>query len=174
VPSDAIVTTRRRTFIAALSIALLVGYSALVFAVARDDDAPKPHPSERQSVPLAPEARATAVEFIRTAVVRKHLRRAWLVSGRGIRQCLTLRQWMTGNIPVLPFPDADVSRSPVRIESSQLTSASLKVKLRSKSASIKPQVFYLDLVKRRAGSGSRWVVESWRAEAPVLPPSGPC
>jgi hypothetical protein len=160
--------------VAALLLGALVGCVLFSIALARDDAAPKPRRDDRQSVPLKLEARATAAGFIRTAVIRKNLRRAWRISGPGVRQCLTLGQWMTANIPVLPYP-ADVSRSRIRIESSHPTEASLEVTLKPKPGSIDtPQVFYLGLTKGGTGAPSRWVVDSWTAAAPASPPSGRC
>ena len=40
----------------------------------------------RTTVPLPPEARQIAVQFIKTAVVRKNLREAWAISGPSIKQ----------------------------------------------------------------------------------------
>jgi hypothetical protein len=162
---------RARPLVAAVLFGAVLGCSVLVAVLARDGAAPKSPHNEPRTVPLAPEARAAAEEFIRTAVVRKNLDRAWLVSGPGIRQCLTLGEWMTGNIPVLPYPDADLSRSPVRIEWSYPTQASLEVNLGPKRGSIdKPQLFHLGLTRRGTGGQSRWVVDWWTADAPVSPP----
>jgi hypothetical protein len=41
--------------------------------------------------------------FLRTAVVRRNLGRGLRVVGPTLRQGLTRRQWLTGNIPVVPF-----------------------------------------------------------------------
>src|SRR5918997_5725391 len=68
-----------------------------------------------KTVPLAPEARQIAVKFIKTAVMRRNLREAWTISGPGIRQDLSLREWMSGNIPVVPYLDAAVEASPVKV-----------------------------------------------------------
>lgn len=165
--------SRRRLLVAVLLLGALIGCALFGIALVRHDAAPKPRLDDRQSVPLTPEARATAAEFMRTAVVRKNLRRAWRVSGPGVRQCLTLGQWMTGNIPVLPYPD--VSRSRIRIEWSFPSEASLEVTLKPTPGPIDtPQVFYLGLTKRGTDARSRWVVDSWTAAAPVSPPPGPC
>jgi hypothetical protein len=76
---------------------------------------------------------------------------------------------MTGNIPVIPYPDADLSRSLARIEWSYPTEASLEVTLKPKSGSIDtPQVFHLGL--KRTGARSPWVVDSWTADVPIRPP----
>ncbi len=77
---------------------------------------PATNVGQDKTVPLPPEARQIAVQFIKTAVVRKNLRDAWTISGPGIKQDLSLNEWMTGNIPVVPYLDAAVNASPVKVD----------------------------------------------------------
>lgn len=80
---------------------------------------------------------------------------------------------MTGDIPVIPYPDADLDRSAVRIESSFPTEASLEVTLKPRRGSIEtPQVFHLGL--KRTGARAPWVVDSWKPDAPIGPAPDPC
>jgi hypothetical protein len=127
--------------------------------------------SAEKTVPLPPEARQIAVQFIKTAVMRKNLRQAWNISGPGIRQDLSLREWMTGNIPVVPYLDAAVDQSPVKITWSYPNDASLEVVLQPKRGSKeKPQLFFIGLKKFGSGSQAKWLVDYW---APYAPPPVP-
>jgi hypothetical protein len=127
--------------------------------------------SAAETVPLAPEAREVVVKFIRTAVMRKDLAEAWKISGPQLRQDLTLRQWLSGNIPVVPYPDAAVNRSPVKITWSHPTEAGLEVVLQPAPGSKeKPQLFFVGVLKQGSGSQAKWVVDYW---APYAPPPIP-
>lgn len=127
-----------------------------------------------ETVPLPPEARQVVVQFIKTAVMRQNLAQAWEISGPQIRQNLTRQQWLTGNIPVVPYPDAAVNRSPVKITWSHPTEAGLEVVLQPKVGSKeKPQLFFVGVLKRGSGSQARWVVDYWAPYAPPPIPSNP-
>ncbi|MDQ3778838.1 MAG: hypothetical protein M3310_08275 [Actinomycetota bacterium] len=132
---------------------------------------PVRNPAAEKTVPLPPEAREIAVKFIKTAVMRRNLREAWNISGPGIRQDLTLREWMGGNIPVVPYPNAAVERSPVKITWSYPSDASLEVVLQPKPGSKdKPQLFFIGLKKFGTGARAKWLVDYW---APYAPPPIP-
>ena len=129
------------------------------------------NPTAEKTVPLPPEARQIAVQFIKTAVMRKNLRDAWQISGPGIKQDLSLREWMTGEIPVVPYLDAAVDQSPVKITWSYPNDASLEVVLQPKPGSKeKPQLFFIGLKKFGSGSQAKWLVDYW---APYAPPPVP-
>jgi hypothetical protein len=129
------------------------------------------NPSADKAVPLPPQARQIAVKFIKTAVVRKNLREAWKISGPGIRQDLSLRQWMSGNIPVVPYPEADLANAPVKVDWSYPNDVSLQVVMQPKKGSKeKPQIFYIGLKKFGSGADAKWLVDYW---APYAPPPIP-
>ncbi len=124
---------------------------------------------EPKKVPLSAEAKRVAVTFINTAVARKNLAEAWKIVGPGIRQGQSFKQWMTGNIAVVPYPVGEVERAPIKIDWSYPNDASLEIALLPKRGSKeKPQVFHLGL--KRMGSPKRWVVNYW---APYAPPALP-
>jgi hypothetical protein len=130
--------------------------------------------STPETVPLAPEARRVVVRFIRTAVMRKNLAEAWTISGPQIRQNLSRKEWLTGNIPVVPYPDAAVKNSPVKITWSYPSEAGLEVVLQPKPGSKeKPQLFYVGVLKQGSGSRAKWVVDYWAPYAPPPIPSNP-
>jgi hypothetical protein len=123
-----------------------------------------------KNVPLAREARRVAVRFINTAVARKNLAAAWEISGPGIRQDLTRKEWLTGNIPVVPYPAGAVDKAPIKIDWSYPNDALLEIILLPRDgANEKPQVFFIGLKKLKNGRG-RWVVDSW---TPYSPPAIP-
>ena len=122
-----------------------------------------------KSVPLEKEARRVAGRFILTAVRREHLDEAWKISGPEIRQTLTYREWLTGNIPVVPFT-APISVSPMKVDYSLKNHALVEVALIPvKGSKVKPEVFWLELKKVGAGANARWLVWSWvpRAAPPI-------
>jgi hypothetical protein len=132
---------------------------------------PATNVAAEKTVPLPPQARQIAVQFIKTAVVRKNLRQAWAISGPGIKQGMTLREWMTGAIPVVPYPDAAVNQSPVKVDWSFPNDVSLQVLMEPKQGSKeKPQVFYIGLKKYGSGAQAKWLVDYW---APYAPPPVP-
>jgi hypothetical protein len=51
-----------------------------------------------------------AKQFITTAAGRKNLAQAYALADANVRGGLTLKQWMTGNIPVPYFPTAKIIR----------------------------------------------------------------
>jgi hypothetical protein len=124
--------------------------------------------STPKTVPLAPAAQKVVVKFIKTAVVRKNLAEAWGISGPSIRQNLTREQWLTGSIPVVPYPNAVVNRSPVKVAWSHPNEAGLEVVLEPKAGSKeKSQLFFVNVIKQDTGSRAKWVVDYW---APYSPP----
>jgi hypothetical protein len=157
---------------------LLVGVLAFWQTAIKTNDNPEtfsnepvPNASTVESVPLPPEARQVVVQFIKTAVMRQNLAEAWTISGPQIRQNLSRQQWLSGNIPVVPYPDAAVNKSPVKITWSHPTEAGLEVVLQPKAGSKeKPQLFFVGVLKQGSGSQAKWVVDYW---APYAPPPIP-
>ena len=132
------------------------------------------NPAADKTVPLPPQAREIAVQFLKTAVVRKNLDDAWRISGPDIRQNLSRKEWMTGNIPVVPYLDAALDKSPVKVDWSYANDVSLQVVMQPKDGSKeKPQVFYIGLKKFGSGPSAKWLVNYWAPYAPPPVPSAP-
>jgi hypothetical protein len=130
------------------------------------DKAPK-------TVPLAKEAREVAGKFILTAVVRKNLDQAWNIVGPEIRQNLTYKQWLTGNIPVVPFT-TKLGLAPMKVDYSFATHALLEVALLPpKGSKAKGDYYWLELRKVGAGGNARWLVWSWAPRVNPAIPSNP-
>jgi hypothetical protein len=124
-------------------------------------------------VPLDRSAREVAGRFILTAVRRRHLAEAWRLVGPDIRQNYTLKQWLTGNIPVVPY-NAPIGFAPLHVVYSHPRDALLEVVLfPRRGVRAKPQDFFLGLIKIRrpgSGKGGHWVVNSWVPRAaPAVP-----
>jgi hypothetical protein len=162
---------------------LAIGIVAAIFAFGpnrnpppeRISNQPAQVPATAVAVPLPLAAKLVARRFVQTAVARRNLAEAYNLVGPNLRGGLTLKQWLTGNIPVVPYPAAALNVAPFKIDYAHRDDALLEVAmLPKKGAAIRGQVFYLGL-KRIKGKGgaSRWVVDNWipRGSAP-LPQSG--
>ncbi len=118
-------------------------------------------------VPLEPEARRVAGRFILTAVARKNLAESYALTAPKLRQGLTLAQWKTGNIPVVPYPTEELKPVRMSVKISTGTHANIMVFLDPKpGVEIKPQIFIIELDKM----GTRWFVSTW---VPFNPPAIP-
>jgi hypothetical protein len=120
-----------------------------------------------KSVALSTSARRTAQEFILTAVARKNLRRAYDLAGPQIKQGQTLKQWLTGDIAVIPYPVDELKVATQKIDFSYANEAALEIALvPKKGAGVKPLIFYMDLIKKNG----KWLVNSWvPRSAPEVP-----
>jgi hypothetical protein len=128
---------------------------------------------KEKPVPLTREQRDIAGRFILTAVLRRNLDEAWRITGPGIKSGISYKQWLTGNIPVVPFT-YELQAAPIKVDISTKTHAMLEIALLAKSKKIKPAYFFLDLIKVGKGKNAHWVVNGWvpaygRPAIPVLP-----
>jgi hypothetical protein len=129
---------------------------------------------DRSAVPktqkLDPEARSVARRFVQTAVARKNLRAAYALVGPMIKQGQTLKEWMTGNIAVVPYPVDAVEYAPMKIDYSYAREAQIQVALlptdKAQKQGVRPQLFIATLIKDKQ---DHWLVNAWvpRASAPV-------
>jgi hypothetical protein len=123
-----------------------------------------------KAVPVPQAARQAAVTFLQTAVARKNLAKAWAVAGPGIRQGQSYRDWLKGEIAVVPYPGESMDKAPIKVDWSHSNSIGLSVALLPRKGSAeKPQVFNMELKR----AGNRWVVDSWVPYAPPAIPSAP-
>ncbi len=125
-----------------------------------------------KSVKLEPAVKDLARDFIKTAVARRNLAHAFTLVGPQIKQGQTLKQWMTGNIAVIPYPANDIAFAPFRIDYSYPREALLEVMLLPKpNAKIRPTDFYLGVNKVGTGAKAHWVVTSWSPHVSPMVPS---
>jgi hypothetical protein len=118
------------------------------------------------TVKLPPSATRVARQFIETAVARKRLDYAYTLVTDEIKQGQSLESWRGGNIAVIPYPADAIEYAPMKIDFSYPREAQVEIALLPKpKAKIKPQLFLMDLVKRRG----KWLVNSWvpRSTPPI-------
>ena len=131
-------------------------------------DAPAQVFSPRKQIPLEKEAWRVAGRFILTAVARENLGESYELAHPELRQGLTKRQWLTGNIPVVYYPAKAIETATFKVDESYANEAILEVALLPKeSAKVKPQIFFIGLKK----AGNRWRVNYWVPRAAPAVPS---
>ena len=122
----------------------------------------------RKQVPLDKEARRVAGRFILTAVAREDLGESYDLAHPELRQGLTKKEWLTGNIPVVYYPAKAIETATFKVDESYPDEAILEVALLPKdSAKIKPQIFFIGLKK----TGATWRVNYWVPRAAPAVPS---
>jgi hypothetical protein len=110
------------------------------------------------STKLPKQALSVAREFVRTAVLRTDLARSWALTAPKLRQDLTLQDWLTGNIPVVPFPKSDFAQARYHVVKALSNDVMLEVLMVPRSGSVlQPTRFFMELVPNR----SSWLVSYW-------------
>ena len=123
-----------------------------------------------KTVKLDPKAQQVAKLFIETAVARKDLAKAYPIAGPAIKQGQSLKEWLTGDIAVVPFPIEHLDVAPMKVVYSYANEAAIQVALLTKDGSkAKSQLF--DMTLERIGRPKHWVVNMW---APHGQPPVPC
>lgn len=124
----------------------------------------------RKQIPLDREARRVAGRFILTAVPRKHLAESYDLTHPELRQGLSRKEWLTGNIPVTYYPADELETATFKVDESYPDQAILEVALLPKAKDIKPQIFYIGLKKTGSGDAASWKVNYWVPRAaPAVP-----
>lgn len=170
---------RRTIFLASLSV-LVVGVAAVTIAffgnTAKNVETPlsnKPAQlfTARKQVPLDSQARRVAGRFILTAVARKNLGESYELTHPDLRQGMTKKEWLTGNIPVQPYPVEKIESATFKVDESYPDEAVLEVALLPPAnAKLKPQIFFIGLKKHAVGITVRWQVAYWVPRTSVLVP----
>ena len=126
-------------------------------------------PEGRRGGKIPPAARVAAGEFILAAAGREDLKKAWALSHPELRdQCAcSLRQWLTGNIPIPYYPVGTIETAAFSVEEVTPNRTSLLVALVPKDgAKVKGQTFWIELKKMRQGQKQRWLVNYFQPYAP--------
>ena len=128
-----------------------------------------------KAIRLEPEAKKVAGRFIQTAVARKNLEEGYALSGPAIRQGQTLKEWMTGNIAVIPYPVDAIDIAPMKVDYSYPREAQIEVALlptdKAEKEGTKPQLFIAGLIKNKQG---KWMVNAWvPRSSPPVPDANP-
>ena len=124
--------------------------------------------AEEHTVP--PEVKSIAQKFIKTAVAGKNLESAYTIVGPSIKQGMTLAEWKTGNIAVIPFPVDKLDYAPFKVDYAHPNDVLMEVALLTNEGSrIKGQTFFIGIKKFGTGDKARWLVDNWvpRGSAPV-------
>jgi hypothetical protein len=124
----------------------------------------KPAQVSQKNVPVPRAAKEVAGRFILTAVQRKHLAEAWKLAGPPIRAGVTYKQWLTGNIAVVPW-FGQIGQVPLKVDYSYPTESQFTVILApAKGTKGKPDTFIIGLKRY----GKDWKVTAW---VPYEPPA---
>ena len=110
---------------------------------------------------LAP--RAIIKKFILTAVAGKNLDQSWPIVSRTFKDGYTLKTWMKGELPIVPFAvDPDLSKSRFGVLYSKPSEISVQAELKpAKGTDLRAQVFEIVLKKNKAGATPAWLVDYW-------------
>jgi hypothetical protein len=114
-----------------------------------------PTPKPPKTVKLDPEVQRTATKFIKTAVARKNLDVAYRISGPHVREGMTLKQFLTGAIAVVPYKVTSKTSASMKIDKSYATIAQLEMYLVTPGH--RGRDFYVDMVKKNG----KWFVDGW-------------
>ena len=140
----------------------------VAFAVTKLTDSNPAAAPPHRAAPITAVERGVAREFIDTAVARKNLELAWEIAAPELREDMTLDEWKTGTIPVVPYPVGQAVAQ-LKLVSSFTDTARFHVSFLPRTgAKAKPASFQLDLRK----VDGRWLASSWLPSAAVVPPKG--
>jgi len=114
-----------------------------------------------KTAPVSKDAKLVAGRFILTAVQRKHLDEAWKLVTPAIKQGQTHKQWMTGNIAVVPWL-GKIGVTPLAVDYSLAREVEFTVAIiPAKGEKAKPDYFVIVLKKFGEGKNARWLVDQW-------------
>lgn len=111
----------------------------------------------QRTVPLDPRARQVAEAWILSAVNRSDLAAAYDLTHADLRGTMSRGEWEAGNIPVVPYPVAEIAPESWRVDTSLEAEALLEVALSPSDASTPAAVFLIGLTK----VGGAWLVDYW-------------
>ena len=116
-----------------------------------------------KKVKFSEEEAKLAQKFIATNVVRKNLAEGYQIVGPDLKEGLTLKEWLTGSIPVVPYPADALGKIPIQIIYSYPREAVLRVFLLPKAGSNQKTTgaFWLKLERYGNGDKAHWLVNGW-------------
>jgi hypothetical protein len=116
-----------------------------------------------KTVAVPKKARYIAGKYIVTAMTRQNLPLSWTLTHPELKQGMTYKEWLTGNIPVQYFPPKALAGASFRVKWSHPNDVMLDVYVFAKPKSgMKSQSFYIEL---------KPVNNQWKV-AYVMPSSG--
>jgi hypothetical protein len=162
---------QRRALIAGLSV-FAIGAAVFAIVFFRNTGHPLPNKLSNQPASVAKPEPTVALDaaivplmkkFIGTAVARKNLGQAYAIVGPDIRGNLTKKQFELGNIPVVPYPAADIQHLQFTVDYSHATEVGLEVGLNPAAGhpGTRRLTFYAGFKKIGTGSAAHWVINYW-------------
>jgi len=155
-----------------MALAVVAGIAAVVVFFPRAH----PEPEHIRNVPAdVPEATPRTVaasaalrhalasetaEFVRTAVSRRHLDESWVLVHPNLKQGLTRKQWLTGEIPVVPFPAVGIAEWHVDWSYADDVAADVVLVPGPKSGLYRKS-FTIEFKKATRQGSDGWLVYSW-------------
>ena len=133
----------RRAFYALAAVVLFVGVVAALNARSSSAGPSLPtvpgSPSAEESaygkkIPLPADAKTAVEQFVHGAVLREDLGAAWTLSTGSVHGDVSRSQWLTGTIPVLPFPAKAFSKATIHTVYSRERGALLLVTIGSEES----------------------------------------
>jgi hypothetical protein len=104
-----------------------------------------------------------ALQFVNTAVARRRVENSYDLVAPELRQGMSRSAWGQGDIPVVPFPAAEVR---VRVDYSYRNELGLTMLLIPPASSkVLPASFNMDMRASGSSAGRRWLVSSWTPTA---------
>jgi hypothetical protein len=113
---------------------------------------------------VEPGAKLAISKFILGAVAGKDLREAWryIEPGSDLRRGYSLKKWMKGEIPVVPFPVYQFKKSNYDVVYGTSKQLNIDVALTpTPESGMRPTVFRVELHKIGKGRHARWLVDYW-------------
>ncbi len=121
---------------------------------------------------IPPQARRVAGKFVLTAAMRRNLDEAWRLAGPEIRQGMTYKEWLTGNIAVAPI-FGGIESAPMSVNTATGDSATLQIIVKPADHSAKPAIYSMRLDRIGNGKAKHWVVNEFQQWASVAIPTDP-
>ncbi len=163
---------RRRLLRAGIVLTAVLGVSAVVVLWPQPHreaetfhnvpaDVPAPAPRAVKATPALRKLLAgeTAV-FVQTAVRRRNLDASWPLVHPFLKQGLSRKQWLTGAIPVVPFPARGIVEWQVDWSYENDIAADVVLDPEPKSGLYR-KTFTIEFKRAPGGSEHRWLVYSW-------------
>jgi hypothetical protein len=116
-------------------------------------------PKTQKEIKLPESARRVAGEFILTAVARKDLAKSWPLAHPTLREGFTYKEWLTGDIPVQPYPVGKLNEANFKVDYAYPKEAQIElVLIPKKGVKMQPFQFLMGLRLYR----HHWTVDLWQ------------
>jgi hypothetical protein len=156
---------RLRILLVACALVFAAGVVAIVQATTSEGPAPTVAPRSQTKAPTQPdvkpggkltaEEQRVASRFVVTALGRQHLAEAWTLATSELRNAVTYKQWLAGEMPIPPFPVNNLKATGYQVVASAPNKILLQVLLVPKPGTEYQATRYdMTLVRR----GGKWKV----------------